>query len=304
MNRPGTFNADSDPVAGQASPAGGPQTLAGKIRSRQNALRHGLSATTLLTEALGPERLKRHQQRLCAEWQPRSGTEEFLIREMARHAAALELVEEAELAVLRSGARTPLPMLGQDTRTDSELLDERLTAAISSDAPDRVTRYRRAHEKGFFAALRRLGELRSVPPSPPTSRLPAAAPRLATEADCASYLRARLEREQGPCPRCGPGPGYWLSRRGRWECGRCGRQIGLRTGTILARSPLPLSVWFRAIEVVLRNPDCAARELVQKLGMRRLATVRHLVRRIRAALESPRRTILLAGLDQVHGQNP
>jgi transposase-like protein len=279
-------------------PAGGPRSPVGKSRSRRNALQHGLTAQTLLADVLGADRLQGYHNRLAAEWQPRSPTEHFLVGELARHAAALELVEQAEQAVLRTGVRTPMPLPIDDMSTEEETRDALLAAAASTEALDRVTRYRRSHEKAFYAALLRLREMQAALPANRLPQFQAPALPFATEGDCEQYLRARRERAQGPCPHCGPGRGYWLCQRRRWQCGHCRRQVGLRCGTVLANSLLPLLVWFRAIREMLLNPACSTAELAGKLGLRRFATVRNLQRKIHAVLDAPGRTNLLAGLDQ------
>ena len=75
---------------------GGPRTPEGKANSRGNALTHGLTATRLLPAVLGHDLLERHARDFGAEWDPRTPTERLLVREIARHAAALELVEQAQ----------------------------------------------------------------------------------------------------------------------------------------------------------------------------------------------------------------
>jgi hypothetical protein len=66
----------------------------------------------------------------------------------------------------------------------------------------------------------------------------------------------------------------------------------------MERSPLPLTTWFRAIRTIVMDPHCTARDLAAKVGMRRMATVRNLRRKISAALQSKNRATLLAGLDE------
>jgi hypothetical protein len=83
---------------------GGPVSAVGKQRSRTNAVRHGLTATTLIDEIFGPANLQRVRHALVEEWRPATPTEGHLVDELARHAAELELAERAEEAVLRSGA--------------------------------------------------------------------------------------------------------------------------------------------------------------------------------------------------------
>jgi transposase-like protein len=288
-----------------AAASGGPTTDAGKARSRRNACQHGLSADTLLAEVLGTERLERQKEQLRAQWQPASATEELLVVDMARHAAALELVEQAEAAVLRCGARSPLVALNPAAQDGPEAATERLlAAAVTTDALDRVTRYRRAHEKGFHNALLRLREVQTSARPAPAVATPRFIPQFNTEQECEAYLLARARRQPWTCPQCGPARRYWLAARQRWECAGCGQQFSFRAGTVLAGSPLPLTIWFAAIGALVADPHLATKVLAAAIGVGRLATVRQLAQRIRAALSSPQRTEELAGLDEFFERGP
>ena len=59
----------------------------------------------------------------------------------------LEIAEEAEAAVLRTGATSAANLLsiGDADENSSEARDVILTGAVASDAIDRLTRYRRQH---------------------------------------------------------------------------------------------------------------------------------------------------------------
>jgi transposase-like protein len=224
---------------------------------------------------------------------------------MARHAAALELVEQAETAVLRCGARSPLAALDPVAQDGPEEHAEcQLAAAVTTDALDRVTRYRRAHEKGFHAALLRLREVQMSARRTPAIALPNSIPQFTTEHECEAYLLARARRQPWTCPQCGPARRYWLAVRRRWQCAGCGRQLSLRAGTVLAGSPLPLTAWFAAIGALVGDPYLGTNVLAQVVGVRRLATVRQLAQKIRAALSSPQRTEELAGLDEFFEGGP
>jgi len=263
-----------------------------------------LTATTLLCQGSNDALLQRHKERLRAEWCPASPTEEFLIEQLARHAAALDLVEHAEPAVLRLGAQSALGMLaGQDLSTRGDA-DAYLAGAIGSDALERVTRYRRSHEKGFYAALARLREAKTIEFS--TAHRPArpVAFFFTSEEECRAYLVGRTQHKDHRCPRCGHAHGYWLAARLRWECGDCGRQIGLRTGTVMEGSSLPLRSWFAAIHALLTNPATSTEQLAKATGIRRLATVRRMARTVDAALDGPQATRRLAGLDKLFAQGP
>jgi hypothetical protein len=172
----------------------------------------------------GGEILDHHKQRLRAEWCPQSPTEELLVAELARHAVALDLVAAAEHAVLRSGARGVMSMVLDADPTTDEGRDTVLAGAVTTDAIDRVTRYRRAHEKAWHAALQRLRELRAQ--DTPTSMSP---PVLLPEVRFASgvFRQSTAYEFQVPCSAChergllderpaavgGPWPARWKTCR-------------------------------------------------------------------------------------------
>jgi transposase-like protein len=252
----------------------------------------------LLAEAVGRDAVERHLEQLRVEWQPTSPTEEVLVLELARHGAALELVEQVEAAVLRCGMRgagSILPPAELDVEESSDTL---LVGAVTTEAIDRLTRYRRAHEKGWYNALLRLREAKarrrsagiSVPLSP--------VPLLSSEEQCVAYLTTRARRANRLCPRCGWRRGYWLAGRQRWQCQRCGGQFGIRAGTVMESSRLPLKVWMIAIQTILDNDAISLRALGAAVGIRRLRTLRRLAWKVRRALDSERASELLAGLDQ------
>ena len=93
----------SDRVDGGAR--GGLQTPEEKCASRTNAIKHGLTAGELLPAVMGHDVIEQAYEWLLEEWQPSTATQRYLVREMARHEAALERAEEMETAVLRRGAR-------------------------------------------------------------------------------------------------------------------------------------------------------------------------------------------------------
>jgi transposase-like protein len=280
--------------------SGGPRTPEGKQRSRGNALRHGLTAQTLLREAFADGEIERFRDAFTAEWVPTTTTERVLVAEMARHAAALARAQQMEGAVLRQAARAALELALLDDIQDygTDLL---LAGSVTSEGIERLSRYRRSHEKGLFAALTRLREAKGRASSAPSEKLPMAH-CFRTELECETYLRRRFESREFRCTGCGAGVGYWLSGRQRWQCGSCHRQFGIRTGTVLARSQLPLKAWFDGIRLLLEDPTISACALAAAIGIRREATARTISSKVRSALLSPQASRLLAGLDQVFGK--
>jgi transposase-like protein len=243
-------------------------------------------------------KLDDHLQRLSVEFQPSTPTEMFLVRELARHAAMLEIAEQAEGAALRIGATTAANLAAN--AFDSESSDYLLAGAVTTEAMDRVTRYRRPHEKGWYQAYRQLVERRVISrgPIPPVpAPLP---PFLFTETRCNAYLQERLQAIAWRCPRCHHDGGYWLSDRSRWQCKKCARQIGLRSGTIMERSPLALAAWFTVIWAIMTDRAVSIEDLMASSKIARRATVKSMRERICSALATPDASKLIAGLDRLH----
>ena len=64
----------------------------------------------------------------------------------------------------------------------------------------------------------------------------------------------------------------------------------------MARSSLPLTVWFAAIQVAIQEPTVAAAELARRADIRRPATAQSVLNRIRAALAAKDADRQLIGL--------
>lgn len=291
------------------APGGGPKTTAGKQSTRHNSLKHGLTSRKLLPQVLRKEQVHKHRVSLEQQFQPANPTESLLVAEMARHAMMMELGEKAEGAVLRHGARelskVILGSAGEAPDDDGEREDAILAAAVSTDALDKFNRYRRGHEKAFFAAFNKLREIQSERRE--REKTNAVETRdltnlFATEEACERYLAERFRRADWRCPHCENAHGSWLQRQKRWECGACHRQVSLRFGTVMQRSQLPLRIWFRAIMEIRNDTNVSTSHLMEVLGMRRRGTVRSLINRIAEAMAIDEASQLLAGIEASSGR--
>ncbi len=280
---------------------GGPRTPDGKRRASQNAVTHGLSATTRLPEVLGRHVLDGYVRELTAEWRPTTPTQHILVQEIARHAAALERIEQAEQAALRFSAAQATTIgsvdLGGGVLADEEIA---LAAAANAECVDRITRYRRAHEKGLHSALQKLTEdlHRRNPVRQEVGARGRATP-FASEDDCVAYLVEWSRGQPFRCPRCHHPEAVRLATRQRRQCAGCRHQVGIRHGTLMHGSRVPLLVWFRAIAVFVKNPEISAADFAKATGLHRPKTARRVLRKIRDAATGPDARQLLAGLDTV-----
>jgi hypothetical protein len=262
--------------------------------SAGNALRHGLTSRTVLPGALRL-RTDYFADKLRCELSPAGCVESVLVDELARHAAGMELAGHAEGSILRYCGQ-------QQTQLDSWLdpdgpidTDARVTAAISNQPLERLGRYQCRHERGFYSALSQLRDLQATRQQS-TARAQFASFR--NEEACVDYLHKRARRSAGVCPRCGDRNGHWLACQ-RWECSACGLQVGLRFGSVMEGSRLPLRIWFMAIGEVLADRTIRPERLQQAIELPRLGTVRKLLGIILEAIESPNVDRLLAGLQRL-----
>src|SRR5271170_3609162 len=79
----------------------GPRTEAGKQRSSQNALRHGLTARTAVLPTEDPEAYQRHIQQFLDDYAPANPTETQLVHEIANTAWRLARQFQKALEQLR-----------------------------------------------------------------------------------------------------------------------------------------------------------------------------------------------------------
>ena len=247
-----------------------------------------------LPEVLAANLVDQSHVRLCNEWQPSTPTEEFLVRELARHESALHRAEQIEAAILRRGSRgtptTPGDLVSSDAQADAALAGAGIT-----DALEKISRYRRLHERAYHRSHAALSEIKAASATAQSKGLCRVKAAFMTEADCERYLAAR----DWCCPRCDCATGHWIPSRKVRECRECRRQSGLRAGTVMQQSPLPLIVWFRAVGALLMNPVLTTAELAKATGIHREGTIRRIAQRIREAMTLPDASTQLMGLDGV-----
>ena len=117
--------------------------------------------------------------------------------------------------------------------------------------------------------------------------------RYGTEEQCAAALQAARWPTGFACPACGSGARTSFLRGGLryWECGSCGHQCSLRSGTIFASSKLPLSRWFLAMQLLTQaKNNVSALELKRQLGVcyRTAWLIKHKIMEAMRVREEPR----------------
>ena len=265
------------------------------------AAEHALARARNLPDQMEQVRLSL-ESNLIEDHQPQLALARILLGEVARDSAALEVMHQTELAALKVGMRNARKIADATSPAEADpgviTAEDILVAATSSDFYEKASRSRRQRQAALFRSLT-LFQLVS-------EKFDKTRPKLTIEGlrrhfpdteTCERYLRSRREISEWPCPRCHVrSRKHWLATRHSWGCSKCGAQTGLRSGSVMADSPLSLEKWFVAIGMVCIDHDTSAPQLADVIGLSRVATARRMLATILTALWSSNRDDLLVGL--------
>ncbi len=221
-----------------------------------------------------------------------------MLMQAARHLDLMMQGGEAELAALALGHEAGQSLaLGSDSPATPQTS---LLIALGNPATSRCCQYQTFHLQQYQQLIRQVENLIRRGTSPPRdfnirNYFP-------NESDCLVHLRARMLTQDWSCPRCGHPRGDWLSGSARWECRECHAQTGVRWGTLMASSKLPLTLWFHVIDLVANGRPMTGVELAREVGMERASTARKMQTAVRSALMTDDADRLLAGIHRFRFQ--
>ena len=93
--------------------------------------------------------------------------------------------------------------------------------------------------------------------------------RFGTEEQCEGALTAWRWPKGFVCPRCGSADHAIVGRRRLYECHACHRQTSLKSGTIFAKSLVPLTKWFQCMWLLTQSKGSVATlELARQLDLK------------------------------------
>ncbi len=102
---------------------------------------------------------------------------------------------------------------------------------------------------------------------------------------CIEYFKAKRESQGIVCDKCGCTHHYWKSYRNQWQCKKCGHRTGLKAGTVMHSSKLPLLTWFITIHLITSTKKSfSAAELQRQLGISCYQTVWEMLHKIRGVM--------------------
>ncbi len=99
---------------------------------------------------------------------------------------------------------------------------------------------------------------------------------------CIKHLKEQREQAGITCSKCGCIHHYWKSYRNQWQCKQCGHRTGLKAGTVMHGSNLPLLYWFIVIHLLTSTKKSfSAAELQRQLGHKRYQPIWELLHKLR-----------------------
>lgn len=265
------------------------------------AAEHALTVARNLPDQMEQLRLDL-ESNLIQDHQPKFTLAKILLGEVARDSAALEVMQQTEIAALKVGMRNARKIAEATTPAGADqgeiTAEDILVAATSNDFYEKVSRSRRQRQAALFRSLLLLQNVSErFEKTRPKSTIEELRRHFPDAESCERYLKSRREVTEWPCPRCRVrSRKHWLATRRSWECSKCGAQTGLRSGSVMADSPLSLEKWFVAIGAVCIDHDTSAPQLADVIGLARVATARRMLATILTALRSSNRDDLLVGL--------
>ncbi len=237
----------------------------------------------------------------AVHFNPANIVEQILVDELARRATQMAEFDAALAFLRRQGEAALLNLVDSPSGETGNSQQIATSGVLGSARHESLLRQGLASARGFSRTHRELHDMRSRSFGLDWNSSLFVDPRFGSEPACWAHLVRRYVQGKCGCGACGAvAEGSIIAARLCWQCSRCRTQTGLRVGTCMERSAMPLTKWFAAIRALLVTPSVAAADLAVFLQINRIQTVREMAKRIRAAAASDDATARLAGLDALY----
>lgn len=119
-----------------------------------------------------------------------------------------------------------------------------------------------------------------------------------TEQQCLDHFKAVREKEGIIC-KCGGKEHYWLKAKKQFQCKNCGFRTGIKKGTLMESSNLPLKKWYEAFHLVTMSKKPISAKTLERHLQVHYETAWFLLHKIRIAMGRRNRTYSLDGQVEV-----
>lgn len=105
------------------------------------------------------------------------------------------------------------------------------------------------------------------------------------ENTCREHFRKLREAQGVVCKKCKCVKHYWLKAKWQWQCSNCGFRTGLRSGSMMESSKLPIRKWYLAMAFMsYSKKGISACEMQRQLGHSRYESIWSMMHRLRQAM--------------------
>lgn len=110
--------------------------------------------------------------------------------------------------------------------------------------------------------------------------------RFPNEQECLTYFIETRQKTGIQCQKCGCMKNSWLAGIDRFVCKKCGNQFGIKSGTLMENSKLPIKHWFIAIQLLTSsNDNFSITEIQEKISGAEQNEVLEMVKVLKAHLD-------------------
>lgn len=123
--------------------------------------------------------------------------------------------------------------------------------------------------------------------------------RFMTEEQCLTHFKTVREKEGITCKDCGCKQHYWLKAKKQFQCKECRYRTGIKKGTLLECSNLPIKNWYEAFHLVTMSKKPVSAKTVERHLKIHYESAWFLLQKIRIALGRRNKKYILDGSIEV-----
>lgn len=106
-----------------------------------------------------------------------------------------------------------------------------------------------------------------------------------TEQSCRDHFKLKRENEGVVCKKCAGKKQYWLKSKEQWQCANCSFRTGLRSGTVMQSTKLPLRTLYLCMAFMsFTKKGLSANEIRRQIGHKRYQTIWAILHKFRSAM--------------------
>ena len=116
-----------------------------------------------------------------------------------------------------------------------------------------------------------------------------------SEDKCLAHFKATREKDGVTCRKCQGTEHYWLETKRQFQCKKCRFRTGIKSGTLLENSKLPIKKWYEAFHFITMSKKPTSAKTIERHLKVHYETAWFLMHKIRIALGRRNAQYVLSG---------